>query len=139
MRIVADIDAEMLADVDGHYRPRQPLRFTWSADQPAIVEMLFVGYTVTTADGSTGPVAWEIGRRLLAIGGGIPGGDVWVERDARSILIILRVDDERATMRLDTADVDVLIGRTLELVPFSAEFPPHRLDAFLADLLDGAR
>lgn len=86
-----------------------------------------------------GRVVWTFARELLAVGLARPAGigDVQIEPDGSSVVLILSSPEGTAELVAQAADVRRFVSRTLSIVPLGAEPTYVDLDAELA-LFDGS-
>lgn len=124
-------------DVPGERGGEVPVSLTYDPHAPYAVALVF-----HTAEGD---VTWMVARDLLVVGAGSPTGDgdvmVWpaLTPDLEDAVVIrLQAPGGRLVLRLDLADLDDFLARTLALVPRGTESEHLDLDALVADLLDGA-
>jgi hypothetical protein len=127
---------------------RMPLEFTdgtalppvllrWTADDPAAVVLRFDAGSVEPGDSPD----WVFARDLLLTGliEFVGSGDVqvWPVRALMALHIALGRGEEKVTVRLPWAAVQVFLRRTCLLVQPGAE--TYDVDGLIAQLMEGAR
>jgi hypothetical protein len=111
-----------------------PVSMVYDPEDPYAVALVF--------HASDGDVTWMVARELLVTGANSPVGDgdvmIWPALTAtleEAVVIRLQAPSGRLVLRLEMADLDDFLGRSLSLVPWGTESAHLDLDALVEDLL----
>ncbi len=111
-----------------------PVSLVYDPEDPYAVALVF-----HAADGD---VTWMVARELLVTGANSPVGDgdvmIWPALTTtleEAMVIRLQAPSGRLVLRLEMADLDDFLGRSLSLVPWGTESAHLDVDALVEDLL----
>lgn len=127
----------ILEDTDGPASGRARVTVRYQTSDPLVVDLTFDPSTCSSVDDGP-PPEWQIDRATLALGGGVPGGDVAVERSHEWVTVTLSPPEGRYRMRFPRAALDRFLADTFDVVPLGGEFAELDVDAAIADLLGEA-